>query len=63
MLNWLMQVFDTEACKHLSSLGIKFSCSLSEQLTCQQFSKLQLKDLAHVNNPNTKIYQTSLVLL
>lgn len=54
MLNLLMQVFDQELYKHLSSLGIKISCSLSEQLASQQFSKPQLKDFVYVNNPKSQ---------
>jgi len=50
MLNLLMQVFYPEVCKQSSSLGVKNSCSLSEQLSSQQFSQPQLKDLARVNN-------------
>lgn len=49
-----MQVFDPEVCKHLCSLRVKISCSLSEQLASQRFSKPQLKDLACVNNPKYK---------
>lgn len=54
MLNLLMQVFDPEVCKHLSSLGIKILCGLSEQLASQQFSKPQLKVLACMNSAKYK---------
>lgn len=62
MLNFLMQVFDPEVCKYLSSLGIKTSWSLSEELDSQQSNKPQLNPFHVWITPNSKIYQTTIVL-
>lgn len=51
-----MQVFDPEVCKYLSSLEIKTSWSLSEELDSQQSSKSQLNPLHVWIMPNSKIY-------
>lgn len=57
-----MQVFDPEVCKYLSSLGIKTSWSLSEELVSQQSNKSQLNPLHMWITPNSKIFQITVVL-